>query len=112
MYVFRRPLRRKMVTLTGQVGAMHLKQRIKIVCSILQELDKNDREEILTNWENHDTDDGFSFSETSNISSFEGMNTVSRQGPPQLPKQQPEQRQQQQQQKNISDCEDEEEKEE
>ena len=76
MYVFRRPLQRKMVTLTGQVGAMLPKHRIKIVGSILQELDNNDREEILSNWEKHDIDDDFSLSETSSISSCEGMNTV------------------------------------
>ena len=92
MYVFRRPLQRKMVTLTSQVGSMLPKHRIKIVGSILQELDNNDREEILSNWKKHDIDDDFSLSETSSISSCEGMNTVRRRRPkPQpQPQQQPE----------------------
>ena len=108
MYVFRRPLRIKMVTLTSQVNAMLLEHRIKVLGSLLGELDDDDRTEVLTNWENHDVDDDFSLSETSSIGSVDELNTGQRQ---QQSQQQPESQQQQQQQ-HIIDFEEEEKKEE
>ena len=75
MYIFRRPLRRKMVTLTGQVNAMLPEHRTKVLGSLLGELDNDDRTEVLTNWESHDVDDAFSLSETSSIGSVEEINT-------------------------------------
>ena len=106
MYIFRRPLRRKMVTLTGQVNAMLPEHRIKVLGSLLGELNNDDRTEVLTNWESHDIDDDFSLSETSSLESYhDERNTVHLRT-----QQQPESQQQQQQ--NIIDLEEEEKKEE
>ena len=89
MYVFRRPLRRKMVTLTGQVNVMLPEHRIKVLGSLLGELNNDNRTEVLTNWESHDIDDDFSLSETSSLESYhDERNTIH----------QPTQQQQQQQQ--------------
>ena len=53
--------------LPGQINFMLPEHRIKVLESLLSEIKKDDRTEILTNWESHNIDDNFSLLETSSL---------------------------------------------
>ena len=77
-YVMRRAERRKKRTLKAQILTLQPRNQVKVLGSILQDLDDSDRRELLDNWKQHDIEDDYSLSETSSIGSDDEPTTTNR----------------------------------
>ena len=72
LYIMRRAEQRKMYSYVKQLEAIQLNEnKVKVLSSSLQTLEEEQRQEVLTNWNEHCIDDDYDQSETSSLSSIE-----------------------------------------